>query len=539
MLVVENICKTYETKTILKNISFTITRNERAALFGVNGSGKTTLFRILCGEEKADSGSFHFSPLGLSRYYLPQTRSFRPDETVESVLQLVKIDQKHTEKQIEKISAALSTDPDNESLQEKFDQLLNQIQVNDSNCDEVHRLLHEFGLGRYPLNTPVSILSGGQRTRLALAAALSSRAEFLLLDEPTNDLDEEMLHDLEERLCAFRGAVLFVSHDRFFLDQCATKIMEIDRNSHTLKVYEGNYTFWRERKAAEREAAMAAWTRQQDEIARLKKSEERIREITNFRKGGKADTNDKFAKGFFANRSLESVKRATKAKSRIEKLQGEDRISKPGSQWKMKMNSGDLSETGAIVFACSDLCIGYENHMIQHDLNFTIKSGQICALTGPNGCGKSTLIKTIIGEIQPLSGKFRLGTGVNFAYLPQGSRPDFIHGTALESIQSICGLNETEARRVLSFYLFFGDDSFIPVENLSNGQIARLSLAGFSVEEKNFLVLDEPLNHLDIESREQFEEALRNFPGSALVVAHDRFFVAGTADQEWRLNGNL
>lgn len=534
MLFVNGISKSFELKTVLKNVSFSVLAGERAALMGPNGSGKSTLIRILQEEEKADSGTFQFTPLSLNLFFLPQEKKFSPDATIGSVLDLDESFAAESADQLEALSKKLTLNPDDPELIHAFDQTLKRVNRQTADPEHVAAILRETGLDRFSFDSPVRHLSGGQRTRLLLAKMMLQKPDFLILDEPTNDLDEPMLVWLESYLTGFKGGILYVSHDRMFLNHTATKILEIDRNSHELKAYYGDYEAYLLAKEGENQAALRAWNRQRHMIRELRKAIARTRGNADFHRGGKADTADKFANSFFADRSRNTMRRAVQLENRLETLLSE-KGDKPGRFWKMKMEFPFIQESGEQVVIVEDAAIGYPGCRLLENVDLRLTRGHICVLTGANGSGKTTLLRTLMGEISPLSGTVRFGANVKTGFLSQGMDSPLFKENAFETVRALSMLNETEMRRFLSYYLFFGDEVFIPVEHLSNGQRARLTLACFTLTGTNFLILDEPLNHLDIESREQFEEVLGNFPGTALLVVHDRYFVARCATCLWQI----
>ncbi len=536
MLSVHSLSKSYGINTVLTNITFNLNADEKAALVGPNGCGKTTLLRILAGLESADRGTFHFNPPDLKPGYLPQGADLPEGLTLGETLTRLQGNLPGLTRRLEELSSALAVAPNHARLQQEYDDCLARIQLASESVGNAPAILAGFSLDNLPAEIPVGALSGGQKTRLQLAGLLLANPRLLLLDEPTNHLDQEMLEWLENWLRRSPCAVLMVSHDRVFLERTADAIYEIDPASHTLKVYPGNYSAYLEQKASERERAQQEYSDQQDEIARLTQTAHRIRSNAHFRKGGKADTGDKFARGFFANRSLETLRRAKAIEARVERLLNEDHIDKPRDSWRMKMEFDAATESGRDVIVLSDLTIGYDGAPLLSGIDAVLRFGQRAVLTGPNGCGKTTLLRTITGQIPALSGRLRLGSAVRPGYMAQEQEDLGADANALESLQRISGWNETETRTFLHKYLFTGDEVFTPMNALSFGQRTRLSLARLVSRGCNLLLLDEPLNHLDLASRGQFEQALAAFKGTVLVVTHDRYFIQRYATHLWQIN---
>jgi ATPase subunit of ABC transporter with duplicated ATPase domains len=314
-------------------------------------------------------------------------------------------------RRLEELASELAAQSDQPGLQQEYDACLARIELTVESAGQAPAILAGFGLDSLPAEMYVGALSGGQKTRLQLASLLLANPRLLLLDEPTNHLDQEMLEWLEGWLRRAPCTVLMVSHDRVFLERTADAIYEIDPASHTLKVYTGNYSAYLEQKSGERERAQQEYSDQQDEIARLTQTARRIRGNAHFKKGGKADTGDKFARGFFANRSLETLRRAKAIEARVERLLNEDHIDKPRDSWRMKMEFDGAAESGRDVIVLSNLSIGYDDAALLSGMNAVLRFGQRAVLTGANGCGKTTLLRTITGQIPALTGRFRLGTG--------------------------------------------------------------------------------------------------------------------------------
>ncbi|MCL4562545.1 MAG: ATP-binding cassette domain-containing protein [Chloroflexi bacterium] len=535
MLSVHQISKSYGTVKVLNKVSFNLNRGEKIGLVGPNGCGKSTLLRILAGVEKPDSGSFHLIPPSIHPGYLPQGQDFSPDDTLGTFLSRWNGDLQLLEYQLSQLANDLAAHPDRGDLQQQYDSVLASLQETPASLRRRDEILAAFDLGQTPLDFRVVSLSGGQKTRLALAAILLSNPQLLLLDEPTNHLDIDMLEWLEEWLEAYPGGVLIVSHDRTFLDHTVSEILELDPVDHQARLYAGNYSEYAAAKESERNRHWQEYSDQQGEISRLNEAARHLRGLAKFKRGGKADTRDGFARGFFANRSLGTVGRAKQIERRLEKLMTEERIEKPQAGWQMKLDFDSIASSGREVLLLDDLSIGYGEKELLRGLNLGIKQGKRVVLTGPNGSGKTTLLKTIQGEVPPLSGSYKLGTKVILGYMAQEQENLDQSLNALDTMRRLVSQSETEIRAFLSFYLFTGDDVFIPVEQLSYGERARLSLACFVASGCNFLLLDEPINHLDIPSRLRFEQALSHYQGTILAVGHDRYFIEAFATEIWRV----
>ena len=534
MLTARHIHKTYGIQPILQDISFSVSNNERVGLIGPNGCGKTTLMRILAGIEQPDFGTVVLTRQNLRIGYLAQGMDFDPEQTLQTALKLDSASQAELEAEVASLAHDLASNPDDSFLQTQYDTILAQLSTSHALLSTI---LGPLGLAEFSPDTPIKHLSGGQKTRFMLARVLLEEPHLLLLDEPTNHLDIEMLEWLEDWLNRFQGATLIVSHDRAFLDNTVTSILELDPSTHGMRSYPGNYEDYLEQKLTEREKQAQAYLDQQGEIAQLCSAAAHIRGLTKIKKGGKADSGDKFAKGFFGNRATKrTAGRAKHIEARIEKLLTEDRIEKPKQNWQMKLDFGAPAHQSKDVLIVESLSIGYtpEDPLLEN-LNLYIRAGQRIGLTGANGTGKTTLIRTIVGKLRPLAGSSKLGQTVKLGYMAQEQEllnPNF---NALQTIQSMAPFNGTEARNFLHYFLFKGDDALRPTSELSFGERARLQLGTLVAQGCTFLVLDEPINHLDIPSRARFEEALANFKGTILAVVHDRYFLERFASDVWNV----
>jgi ATP-binding cassette, subfamily F, member 3 len=531
MLTAHHIHKTYGIQPILENISFSLSNSERVGLIGPNGSGKTTLMRILAGIEQPDSGTVLSTRPSLRIGYLAQGMQFNDEQTLQATLHLDAVPSADLEAEIASLAAAIASNPDDSTVQARYDTVLHQLISN----SQLPSILAPLGLADMPLDTPVKHLSGGQKTRLMLARVLLEEPHLLLLDEPTNHLDIEMLEWLEDWLNRFQGAALIVSHDRAFLDNTVTSILELEPSTHGIKSYPGNYADYLEQKFSECEKQAQAWQDQQDEIAQLRSAATQIRGLTKMKKGGKSDSGDKFAKGFFGNRATKNVAgRAKHIEARIEKILTEERIEKPKQNWQIKLDFGAPAHQSKDVLVMEKLSVGYDKPLLS-DLNLYIRAGQRIALTGSNGTGKTTLVRTIAGRLDPLAGSLKLGMTVKLGYMTQEQELLNPGLNALQTVQAVAPFNGTEARNFLHYFLFKGDDALRPTSALSFGERARLQLGVLVAQGCTFLLLDEPINHLDIPSRARFEEALANFKGTILAVVHDRYFIERFATDVWNV----
>jgi ATP-binding cassette, subfamily F, member 3 len=519
LLIVNNVSKFFADQVILKDISFSVSAGERVGLIGPNGCGKTTLLRIIADEEQPDRGSVFIDPRARVGY-LRQGLAYPVERTLDDVLHDPRVD---TVADIERLAMASSFDS---ARLPEYQAALDRLEAQGGYPDQSARdsALQNLGLDRVPLSLPVAALSGGQKTRLGLAKVLLHAPNLLLLDEPTNHLDLPMLAWLENWLSRFRGAVLLVSHDRVFLDRSVNRVQYLEPQTRTVRGYAGNYTAYLEQRLAEHERQREAYKQQQIEIRRMKN------DITQTFEQARVDVHGTTTKGV-----------AKKAKSREKKLdrylEADDRVEQPKQGWQLKVDFGDLPESGKDVLRLAGVSVGYGVRVLLRDVTLSIRQGERVALIGENGSGKSTLVKTITGQLSPLAGEARLGANVRAGYFAQEQDVLDPDSTPVESLRAVAALNETEARTFLHRFLFAGDQPLTPNRRLSYGERARLMLARLVARGCNFLILDEPINHLDIPSRTQFEEALTNFEGTTLAVVHDRYFIQGFASRIWAVQG--
>lgn len=536
MLQVTQLSKTYGLEPILKDINFTLNPGDRFGLVGINGTGKTTLLRIIAGEETSDKGTVSFFPQTLRIGYLPQGMHIDDKSSIGLFLGGNPEELSDLEEELGQLAISLANHPENQTDQSQFDLILNRINLIHEIQHQAPAILNALGLGVYDLHTPVAQLSGGQKTRLMLSKVLMQNPKLLILDEPTNHLDIGMLEWLENWINQFQGGVLLVSHDRTFLDQTVNGILELDEHSHKISFTQGNYSDYLDQKIAKQDKQMHAYQDQLEEIDRLRKAAFEMRSKAKYRKGGKTDPSktDGFSIGFFANRTKETIQKAKNIEKRVEKLIS-DGVDKPTRTWQMRVDFQETPNSGRDVLILNDLSIGYGHLDLINQIDLILRYGERVALIGDNGSGKTTFIKTILGEISALNGNFRLGSQVHVGYMSQEQSELDPDTSVLDTISKILSQNETENRSFLSKYLFKGDDVFKKVKKLSYGERARLSLACLVAQGCNFLILDEPINHLDIPSRTQFEKALSEFDGTILAVVHDRYFIEGFATQIWEV----
>lgn len=535
VLQVSSISKSYGGETVLDGVSFVVNSGERVGLVGPNGCGKTTLLRIIAGKEEADAGSAVFDPPDLRLGYLEQALAFDHDETLADVLGVGGRAMARAEAEVARLGELLATAPpgDQVALGAAYGaalEALERLAAQQVDAHEAAQVLSGLGLAGYALGTPVGSLSGGQKTRLGLARLLLRRPQLLLLDEPTNHLDIEALRWLEAWLQQFRGGALIVSHDRTFLDRTVSTILELDAGTHKVTAYPGGYSDYVRAKEREREKQWQRYTDQQEHIAHVT---EEIRRLSHY-----ADNIERHSIDFAVRKvALGIARRAVMQKRRLDRELEKETVEKPKQSWQMKLEFGQVAQGGQDVLVLEDLAAGYDGVALFEGLNEVLRAGERVALVGPNGAGKTTLLRVITGELAPMAGRARVGSAVKLGYLSQDQADLDPTSDPLRTIRATTPMDETDARTFLHRFLFSGDDVFTENRSLSYGERARLSLARLVADGCSFLLLDEPINHLDIPSRTRFEQAMAGYEGTVLAVVHDRYFIEAFASRIWLLQG--
>jgi ATP-binding cassette subfamily F protein 3 len=530
---VSALSKSFGGDAALDSVSFVINPGERVGLVGPNGCGKTTLLRVIAGEEHADRGSVHATPPDLRIGYLGQTLQFEDEVTVAEVMLRAIGDLHGAEQAVADVTRRMSIAERDElpGLMDAYAEALARFEHAGgySAPQRIDAALSSLGLDNLSRDTPVGMLSGGQKTRLGLARLLLDDPNLLLLDEPTNHLDIEGLEWLERFLTGYAGAAIIVSHDRAFLNQTVDRILAFDPLTHQVKAYAGNYSAYREAEDRALEKQWATYKAQEKRAARLKAEIHGLSaHARRIEHGTQHFHYRKIAKGL--------ARRAVVQRRRLERLLGsEDSVEKPQPSWSMKLSFEETPRSGQDVLLLEDLAMGYGGESLFCGVNITLRQGQRVALLGANGSGKTTLLRGIAGQVEPLEGRIALGTNIRIGYYSQEQEGLDEKGNAFKEIQRVASMGETEARSFLHYFLFSGDHVFVPVGSLSFGERARLSLAKLVASGCNLLLLDEPINHLDITSREQFERGLSAFDGTVIVVAHDRYFVERFATGLWSI----
>lgn len=515
ILSVNNISKAFSDTPVLDGVSFLLEEREKAALIGINGSGKTTLLRIITGGLSPDSGEVTFKK-DTAYGYLAQYQERSADCTVYEDVLTAKADVLRMEREIRALEAKMRTAGEDllENLMDRYSRLTQEFdRINGYAWEsEVRGILNGLGFGEEDYDRGFNTLSGGQKTRVTLGRLLLEKPELLILDEPTNHLDIESVSWLENYLKNYPGAVLIVSHDRYFLDRLVGKVYDLENGR--LTTYIGNYSQYAEKKELQRHAAMAAYLNQQREI---KHQEEVITRLKSF------------------NRE-KSIRRAESREKKLEKI---ERIEKPVDiNDSMNFTLEPNITSGTDVLMVDGLSKAYDGRTLFSDVSFLIRRGEHVAVIGANGTGKTTLMKIINGIVKPDSGSVRLGSKVEVGYYDQEQqRLTEDHRVFDEIRDTYPYLNDTTIRKTLAAFLFTGEAVFKQVSDLSGGERGRLSLAKLILSPCNFLILDEPTNHLDMASKEILESALSRYTGTILTVSHDRYFINRTADRILELTG--
>ncbi|WMI81327.1 ABC-F family ATP-binding cassette domain-containing protein [Anaerotignum sp. MB30-C6] len=509
ILACKQLHKAYGIDVILDKITFHLEEKEKAAIVGVNGAGKTTLFRVLTGEISADGGEFYIkkdATLG----YMAQNQQIESERTIYqemlSVFEKI-LETENLLREMEKEMGYLTGQGLADKMEE-YARLQHFFEQSDgySYQSRLRGVLKGLGFSEADFNRPLTQLSGGQKTRIYLGKLLLSKPDILLLDEPTNHLDIASIEWLEDFLRGYEGAVLIISHDRYFLDKIVTKVVEIENKKSN--IYNGNYSFYTQQKEFNKEVQQKAFDTQQKEI---KRQEDVIRTLRAF------------------NRE-KSVKRAESREKALDKI---DRVDRPDSlPSHMRLTLTPLITSGNDVLHTEDLSKSYGGNKIFQNVSFDVKRGEKAAIIGPNGVGKSTLFKMLLREVSSDSGIVRFGTNVHTGYYDQEQQMLDESKTIFNEISDTYpNLTAGQIRNVLAAFVFTNDDVFKPISALSGGEKGRVSLAKIMLSKANLLMLDEPTNHLDMYSKEVLENALNCYEGTVVYISHDRYFMNKTAEK--------
>lgn len=533
MLAVSDISKRYGEKLLFNKVSFIINHGERVGLVGPNGCGKTTLLRILLGQEQPDSGGVRFSIPPDKVGYLPQAFEQTRAASVRSCLSPDAVESTALGERVQQLADQLSQAdlPDRARAEAEYTAVMERLEAVGMVVQEheLTEILHGLSLDDIDLDQSVDILSGGQKTRLGLAQLLLRRPSFLILDEPTNHLDITGLEWLEAYLSRYRGAQIIVSHDRTFLDRTVTRILELDPQTLRATSYAGNYSTYAEARQREKEKYERTYKEQEVRIVQLQSA---VRTLEGQARNIEGETID----FYWRKRALKVARQAVVRRKRVERmLASEDHLEKPQLSWDMKLEFLNTPSSGQDVLILDHLSKGFGDHLLFRDANLWLRRQERVVLLGPNGSGKTTLLRMIVGQEQATSGAIRLGANVKVGYLAQGQEQVDPQATPYDLVRGCAALSETEARGFLHYFLFAGDKVFVPIGSLSYGERARLALGLLVLQDCNLLLLDEPINHLDIPSRENFERALASFSGTVLAVVHDRYFTQRYATAVWAL----
>ncbi|MGW7160898.1 ABC-F family ATP-binding cassette domain-containing protein [Paenibacillus taichungensis] len=512
LLQVSGIIKRFGVDPILDGVNLQILERERIGLVGVNGAGKSTLLKIVAGEMSYDGGQI-FKSKETTLGYLAQNSGLQSDRSIWEEMMNVFAHLTQAEADLRQMEQDIA-DPAQMEDEKKYADLLERYAKRSDWFKDhggyemetrIRSVLHGMGFGEFSPDTQIATLSGGQKTRLALARILLQAPDLLMLDEPTNYLDIATLTWLEDYLRGYSGALLVVSHDRYFLDRLVTTIVEIER--HRSKKYTGNYSRYMELKAAEYESQMKQYEKQQDEISKMED---------------------------FVQKNIVRASTTKRAQSRRKALDKMERLDKPmGDLKKAHFSFETAVMSGKEVLRVDQLSVAYdEASPLFRNVSFDLRRGETVALIGPNGIGKSTLLKCLTGSLRPVSGEIQWGTKVQIGYYDQEQTGLNPSNTVLEELWSAYpGMEEARIRTVLGNFLFSGDDVLKKISSLSGGEKARVSLSKLMLKEANMLILDEPTNHLDLFAKEVLEAALMDYEGTLLFISHDRYFLNKMAER--------
>lgn len=515
-----NIKKNYGLKNVLDGVSFEVKTGDRIALIGSNGTGKSTILKIIKGEENQDSGIVNIRKNAtiemLNQIYKTELQNMLVADFIQQGFEdIIKLE--NSMKELQEKMSTISND-DIQKILNKYGRIQEEyIAIGGYEMQEKYKkICSGFKFDENMLYKQYNLLSGGEKTIVNLAKILLKNPSILLLDEPTNHLDIETLQWLEDFLISYNGTILMVSHDRYFLDKVATKTILLEEGKE--KIYFGNYSYFLEEDERRNLAQFEVYKNQQKQIEKMKES------IQLLRRFGEKTQNEKF------------YKRAKCIEKRLEKMQVIDKVYLEKEGLKLKINLKERS--GNDVISIEDLSKQYSNKTVFNEVNLDIVYGEKVALIGKNGTGKSTLIKMILGQEKDFIGNIKMGSSVKIGYIPQDIKFKNEEETILEFfIKSFKG-TETQARTILAKFMFRGENVFKKIEKLSGGEKVRLMLAELIQKDVNFLILDEPTNHIDIETREVLEEAIKNYKGTVLFVSHDRYFINAIANRIIEISDN-
>ena len=511
LLTANNISKSFGDLDIFSDVSLSIPQKARIGFVGENGSGKTTLLKILVGIDDPDSGTVVRSK-DLTIGYLPQQIEIASDKTpYESCLESFS-DLQQMQNQLNAMEEQLLDRPDDQALITAYGKLQENFENKGGYTykSRIRQILQGLGLINGEENRPWQQLSGGQKIRAYLAKILVSEPELLVLDEPTNHLDINSIEWLESYIKDFPGAVVMVSHDRYFLDQCVNTVWEM---SISFETYRGNYSAYLQQREERYQRQLAEYERQQEFIA---KEEEYIRR----------------------NIAGQNTRQAQGRRKRLETLISESRVVRPSESRSMHLKLNTDLRSGDLVLRTSDLDIGYhdDKKVLFHVPDLTLLRGECASVIGPNGTGKSTFLKTILGKLEPLAGESKLGANLKIGYFAQAHEDLDPEADLMDEIgKAAPNMLPAQIRDYLAKYLFSGDDVFKKVKVLSGGEKGRLSLAILSLQGANLLLLDEPMNHLDIDSQELLQSVLKSYEGTIILVSHDRYLIDAVGTQIWEV----